>query len=176
MHSRRTRPTEHAAVLGDGASAASRTRATIHLTPHAAADLRDACDVYARADPALPDRFLVDVDLVVERILTFPHGATPVAGHPDPRRARMRHFPFGVFYRVEEAGEVTILRVPSWRARRRHRRVARQARDRPLPRGRRDHRRHRGRGPRRGRPGGSRAARRDEGDDGAVTSASRRRG
>ena len=47
MHSRRTRPTEHAAVLGDGASAASRTRATIHLTPHAAADLRDAFDFLA---------------------------------------------------------------------------------------------------------------------------------
>lgn len=84
---------------------------TTHLTPHAAADLRDACDVYARADPALRDRFLADVDLVVERILTFPHGATPVAGHPDLRRARMRRFPFGVFYRVEDNHDLVIVRV-----------------------------------------------------------------
>ena len=35
----------------------------------------------------------------MERLQTFPHGAAPVEGFPGLRRARMRQFPYGVFYR-----------------------------------------------------------------------------
>lgn len=83
----------------------------VRLSRHAVSDLQDACDHYAEADPALRDRFLADLDLVVDRMETFPNGAPPVEGFPGLRRARMRQFPFGVFYRVEGSGDLVIIRV-----------------------------------------------------------------
>ncbi|WP_169796913.1 type II toxin-antitoxin system RelE/ParE family toxin [Janibacter corallicola] len=49
----------------------------IRFTRHAAADLHDAGDHYTSIAPALREQFLADVDLVMERIHTFPHGAAP---------------------------------------------------------------------------------------------------
>lgn len=84
---------------------------TVRLTRHAVEDLQDACAYYTGVDPPLRERFLADVDLVVERIETFPNGAVPVEGFPGLRRARLRQFPFGLFYRVEDAGDLVIIRV-----------------------------------------------------------------
>lgn len=84
---------------------------TVRLTSHAVEDLQDACDHYAEVDPALRERFLSDVDLVVERVETFPHGAVPVEGFLGMRRARLRQFPFGVFYRVGDIDDLVIVRV-----------------------------------------------------------------
>ena len=82
----------------------------IVLGEHAVDDLRRARDHYARVDPALSDDFALAFDAVVERIRIFPHGAPPVDGFPGLRRARMRRFPYGVFYR--DTGEtVIVLRV-----------------------------------------------------------------
>ena len=79
----------------------------IVLGEHAVDDLRRARDHYAAIDPALSDDFAVAFDAVVERIRIFPHGAPPVDGLPGLRRARMRRFPFGVFYR--DADETVIV-------------------------------------------------------------------
>ena len=82
----------------------------IVLGEHAVDDLRRARDHYAAIDPALSDAFAHAFDAVVERIHVFPHGAPPVDGFPGVRRARMRRFPYGVFYR--DADEtVIVLRV-----------------------------------------------------------------
>lgn len=82
----------------------------IALGEHAVDDLRRARDHYGAIDSALSDEFARAFDVVVERIRVFPHGAPPVDGFPRLRRARMRRFPYGVFYRdTNEA--VIVLRV-----------------------------------------------------------------
>jgi toxin ParE1/3/4 len=79
----------------------------IVLGEHAINDLRRARDHYAAIDPALSDDFAQSFDAVVERIRIFPHGAPPVDGLPGLRRARMRRFPYGGFYR--DADEIVIV-------------------------------------------------------------------
>lgn len=82
----------------------------IVLGEHAVDDLRRARDHYSAIDPTLSDDFAAAFDVVVERIRIFPHGAPPVDGFPGLRRARIRRFPYGVFYRdTDEA--VIVLRV-----------------------------------------------------------------
>lgn len=83
------------------------------LGPHAVQDLRSARDHYDEIDPALGTAFAAAFDLLVERIEIFPHGAAPVEGFAGVRRARMRRFPYGVFYSddAETNDQVVILRV-----------------------------------------------------------------
>lgn len=80
------------------------------LGEHAVADLRRARDHYAAIDPALSEDFALAFDAVLERVRIFPHGAPPVDGIPGLRRARMRRFPFGVFYRDTDE-PVIVVRV-----------------------------------------------------------------
>lgn len=80
----------------------------IVLGEHAVDDLRRACDHYAAIDPALSDDFALAFDAVVERIRIFPHGASPVDGLPGLRRARMRRFPYGVFYRDTDETMIVV--------------------------------------------------------------------
>ncbi len=82
----------------------------IVLGENAVDDLRRARDHYAAIDPALSDGFADAFNAVVERIRTFPHGAPPVDGFPTLRRARMRRFPYGVFY-VDTDERLIVLRV-----------------------------------------------------------------
>lgn len=80
------------------------------LGEHAVDDLRRARDHYSEIDPALSDEVALAFDVVVERIRIFPHGAPPVDGFPGLRRARMRRFPYGVFYRDTDE-TVIVVRV-----------------------------------------------------------------
>lgn len=80
------------------------------LGGHAVDDLRRVRDYYARIDPCLSEDFAAAFDTALERIQAFPHGAPPVEGFPDLRRARMRRFPYGVFYQ-DIGGEPVILVV-----------------------------------------------------------------
>ena len=82
----------------------------IVLGEHAVDDLRRARDHYSAIDPTLSDDFAHAFDVVVERIRTFPHGAPPVDGFSGLRRARMRRFPYGVFYRDTDE-TVIVVRV-----------------------------------------------------------------
>jgi plasmid stabilization system protein ParE len=77
------------------------------LGEHAVDDLRRARVRYEAIDPALSDDFAAAFDAVVERMRIFPHGAPPVDGFPGLRRARMRRFPYGVFYR--DADETLVV-------------------------------------------------------------------
>ncbi len=82
----------------------------IVLGEHAVDDLRRARDYYSAIDPTLSDDFASAFDVVVERIRIFPRGAPPVDGFPGLRRARMKRFPYGVFYRDTD-GKVIVVRV-----------------------------------------------------------------
>jgi plasmid stabilization system protein ParE len=80
----------------------------IVLGEHAVDDLRRARDHYSAIDPALSDDFANAFDAVIERIRIFPHGAPPVDGLPGLRRARMRRFPYGVFYRDTDENLIVV--------------------------------------------------------------------
>lgn len=82
----------------------------IRLTELAIGDLTDARDHYRAVDADLAQGFLDQFDRVLERLDMFPNGAPPVDGFTDVRRARMRQFPYGVFYR-RDGDEILILRV-----------------------------------------------------------------
>lgn len=77
----------------------------IRFTSRAVVDLEQAHDYYAAINPQLRDRFLEELDTVVERLEMFPAGAPPVDGFDDLHRARMRRFPYGVFYRYSPGEE-----------------------------------------------------------------------
>lgn len=83
----------------------------VRLTEAAVSDLQDAQDYYASVDPKLADDFLDSVDAVIDRLEMFPRGAPPVEGFPGMRRARLRMFPYGVFYQLEDSGDALIVRV-----------------------------------------------------------------
>ncbi|MEV4901010.1 type II toxin-antitoxin system RelE/ParE family toxin [Citricoccus sp. NPDC055426] len=81
------------------------------LTPEAVRDLEEVTDHCADIDPDLGERFLAAVDAAVERLQLFPRGAPPVEGFDALRRARMRHFPYGLFYQPTATGDLLVVRV-----------------------------------------------------------------
>ena len=81
----------------------------VRLTPQAVDDVRDAVDHYDDV-AGLGEEFLDQFDSVVERLLMFPNGAPPVEGFPGVRRARIRRFPYGAFYRLD-GDDLVVLRV-----------------------------------------------------------------
>lgn len=83
---------------------------TVRLTDLAVRDLTEARDHYREIGEGLESQLLDQLDRVVDRLITFPNGAPPVDGFPGVRRARMRQFPYGVFYRVD-GDNILILRV-----------------------------------------------------------------
>lgn len=84
----------------------------IRLTARAVVDLESARDYYFAVDPELGHRFLSDLDAAMERLETFPAGAPPVEGFADLRRARLRHFPSGIFYQRSPSGDgLLVVRV-----------------------------------------------------------------
>lgn len=81
------------------------------LSWHARADIDEAMDYYLRLDPELGTLFLHDLDAVIDRIAMFSQGAPPVDGFEHLRRARMRRFPYGIFYRLPTDGGLMVVRV-----------------------------------------------------------------
>lgn len=93
------------------AVADSLTSTLVRISEHAAEDLRQAHHHYKAIDPSLSTAFSAAVDPVIDRIRTFPQGAPPVDGFPGIRRARVRRFPYGVFYRNIDQSTVLVVRV-----------------------------------------------------------------
>ena len=93
----------------------------VRLAALAVDDLRDAVNWYEEQRPALGARFAGQIDdllaVIAESPLQFP------VVHLDIRRALVRPFPYGVFFRdLEEAvrviGIIHLRRAPStWRTR-----------------------------------------------------------
>lgn len=82
----------------------------IALTPQAVSDIEEAFDYYRAIDQELSERFVEGVDAALERIVMFPQGSPPVEGFDELRRARIRQFPFDLFYQAQ-TGELLVVRV-----------------------------------------------------------------
>jgi plasmid stabilization system protein ParE len=79
---------------------------SLFVRPDAAADIEEAHSWYESQRPGLGDEFLDAILVVFELLLERPRRYRVV--HRDTRRANLRRFPFGVFYRIVDADVVVI--------------------------------------------------------------------
>ena len=70
------------------------------VQPRARADIADAFSWYEAQAPGLGTEFVRALDAVLRRVQRAPELAAPVRG--PVRRALLRRFPYGVFYRAYE--------------------------------------------------------------------------
>jgi plasmid stabilization system protein ParE len=80
--------------------------AEVRLRPEAERDLADAAAWYEEQRRGLGQQFVEETQVVLSTIAESPLAYSLV--HRTARRALLRRFPFGVFYRVEQAGVVVI--------------------------------------------------------------------
>ncbi|MCU0835671.1 MAG: type II toxin-antitoxin system RelE/ParE family toxin [Chromatiaceae bacterium] len=78
----------------------------VHIRPEAEADLEEAAAWYERQREGLGQDFLDESERTFDQNAENPL-LYPVL-HREARRAVVRRFPFGVFYRVEEASIVVV--------------------------------------------------------------------
>jgi len=71
-------------------------------------ELDEAVDYYNAEVAGLGDRFLVEVLSAVDRIRSFPAAWHPMSN--DTRRCRLRRFPYGILYAVED-DEILVIAV-----------------------------------------------------------------
>jgi toxin ParE1/3/4 len=83
---------------------------TVRFTSRAVGDLEAALSHYGDIGSGLRMGFGADYESAIERLIMFPNGAPPVEGFPGVRRARMRRFPCGIFYRAG-TDESVVMRV-----------------------------------------------------------------
>lgn len=77
------------------------------MLPVAAADLEEAFDHYRAIRPELATGLVADFGRAVDRIVAFPD-----AWHPRDdvyRRCRLRKYPYGVIYRVDEPARTIVV-------------------------------------------------------------------
>ena len=80
----------------------------VRITPLAEADIASAQDEYESRDPGLGNRFVQQVRNTLTRIGQNPFQYQLIPGTHDDRRAPVRNFPWGVWYRVEPDESVVI--------------------------------------------------------------------
>lgn len=83
----------------------------IELQPAAVDDARAARRYYDAAQPSLGEEFLNELDRLFARLSEFPLSSQSVEGYEDVRRARVRRFPFAVFYRTDGLDQIDVLRI-----------------------------------------------------------------
>jgi plasmid stabilization system protein ParE len=76
------------------------------VRPAAANDLRSAYRWYEEQQPGLGEDLLEEVQTVIERMLLLPR-AYPIV-HRETRRALVRRFPYGVFFRTNEDAVIVV--------------------------------------------------------------------
>ena len=83
------------------------------LRPAAVADIRAARKYYEEARPGLGEDPATELDRLFARLEAFPRSAPLVAGYEPVRRARLRRFPYVVFYRPDPTRieAIEVLRV-----------------------------------------------------------------
>ena len=93
----------------------------ILLTPDAETDIADARSWYESKGVGLGDQFVLNIEAALDRIKLIPRGGKEV--EPGVRRAGVRRFPYGVFYRIDP-DQIAIFAVyhskrnpRTWRAR-----------------------------------------------------------
>lgn len=75
------------------------------VRPAAANDLKRAYRWYEKQRPGLGEDLLEEVQVVIDRMLLLPR-AHPIV-HRDTRRALIRRFPYGIFFRLD--GDAVIV-------------------------------------------------------------------
>jgi plasmid stabilization system protein ParE len=78
------------------------------ITPEAEEDLAEAKATYERKREGLGEGFILCVEAALDHIRRVPTAATEV--YPGVRRAVVRRFPYGVFYRVD-SDQIAVLAV-----------------------------------------------------------------
>jgi len=81
------------------------TRSVV-IMPAARLDMMDAHAWYERQAPGLGAQFLGELDVQIARIAATPEHFPEVLA--DVRRARLRRFPYGLFFRDEPEGLFVI--------------------------------------------------------------------
>lgn len=76
------------------------------IKPLAEADIEEAQAWYEGQREGLGDEFLQELEGSLSRVCSAPEAHAMI--HKNVRRALLRRFPFGVFYRVEEATVVVL--------------------------------------------------------------------
>lgn len=83
---------------------------SVRLTRRARSDIEGAADYYREISDDLGEAFLDVLEATVERVAMFPRSGRPVDGFPRARRARLRRFPYGLFYGLVD-DEIVVLTV-----------------------------------------------------------------
>lgn len=76
------------------------------VRPAAANDLRSAYRWYEERQPGLGEDLLEEVQAVIDRMLLLPR-AYPMV-HRDTRRALVRRFPYGIFFRTDDDAVIVV--------------------------------------------------------------------
>ena len=74
----------------------------------AEADIARAQDDYEQRDPGLGNRFAAQVGHTLTRIGENPFQYQIVPGANETRRAPVRNFPYGVWYRIEPDASIVV--------------------------------------------------------------------
>ena len=76
------------------------------VRPAAANDLRSAYRWYEEQQPGLGEELLEEVQAVIDRMLLLPRAYPTV--HRDTRRALVRRFPYGIFFRANDDAVIVV--------------------------------------------------------------------
>ena len=80
----------------------------VRLTALAEADIARAQDGYEEREPGLGNRFAVQVGNTLTRVAENPFQYQIVPGASETRRAPVRIFPYGVWYRIEPDESIVV--------------------------------------------------------------------
>jgi toxin ParE2 len=79
---------------------------SVRLLPAAQVELDEAIHWCAQQVPGLGDSFLVEFLRTIQLIERHPHGWHPLSSQT--RRCRLRRFPYGVIYSLDERGVLIV--------------------------------------------------------------------
>lgn len=83
--------------------------AGLRVTPAAEIDIAEAALWYENREPGLGERFLWEIDALLEGIAVEPHRFPEVMAWR--RRALMDRFPFGIYFLLTPTDDVVVLAV-----------------------------------------------------------------
>jgi plasmid stabilization system protein ParE len=79
---------------------------SVRLLPVAQSELDEAIHWYAQQAPGLGDSFLVEFLRTIQLIERHPLGWHPLSSQT--RRCRLRRFPYGVIYNIDQDGILVV--------------------------------------------------------------------
>jgi plasmid stabilization system protein ParE len=79
---------------------------TVRFLPAAQVELDEAIEWYAKQAPGLGESFLLETLRTIQLIELHPVGWHPIS--ENTRRCRMRRFPYGVIYSLDDQGILIV--------------------------------------------------------------------